>query len=750
MALTPLSAFYGITVSGLTAAPLSGFTLATPFTCALSAQPGVTQAAITTDYNLIWWFGDGTSSTDFNPTHIYSWPGVYEVKLGVFNNDTTPIVRQTYSVTVTANNFIQDNLVWDYSTWPDLSGTQYKSGGCFHGYQSCYSGTVDRGPIPLTVNYQTSILDNSTLNFSFYSDNSLSQPYTEIPTSQISTLRPSWRFTSASATNLADETVLTKYNPVSSVPVIIDSQGHLSSTGTLVGLSGTFDIFYVDDIPSIVTNGVTLSAHPTTLWVTLDTSDVENVFESTPSYSNSLVSLSSYYYTQSFVPDHLDFTLNGSLPFNNVYWPGVESRFVVSINSPVLSTTSFLSDVPLLNYPITRGLTNLYVQASAYSGVQNNVIFNMSTNPVTGTLSNVGFVRRDSLGRDTGGYSINTFTPYFTGGAVLNGTSSIIYVNDLVPSLSAGYNPTRIPIPSITINDKTINGASSVFNSIDFNSTYFTRKFGGGFDFGAQLQTYALQPTIAQNTNLFKYLTAAAGTSATNDDTYGGVVYEKISNFVSNISDPSTANVNAFYSLAQSLSTALDNYNYGYNIPPGLSRVVDLYSTQQSVVWGANNQDARNFSLSGGLVNLGGILTEYNIRNTTVSAGQLIVANDLFNSQYFELLEVPKITSYASITARGLQNYFAPASSLAFPLTTYPLSGFFGWGLKTPVQYNYRFFVYNSTVNGQQVEGLVNWSDPYTTLSVLSGANHADWVKDEGILENIFNYYIHKGLGLIN
>ena len=49
-----------------------------------------------------------------------------------------------------------------------------------------------------------------------------------------------------------------------------------------------------------------------------------------------------------------------------------------------------------------------------------------------------------------------------------------------------------------------------------------------------------------------------------------------------------------------------------------------------------------------------------------------------------------------------------------------------------PVINNYRFFVYNNVVDNQQVEGLVNWDDPYTTLSE-NASGHNDWVKDEGI-----------------
>ena len=765
MATVPLSAFYGIGLSGLSVNLLSGFTLATPFSASLlirNTDSFFNQAAIAADYNFIWWFGDGTQSTDYAPIHTYNWPGVYEVKVGIFNN-TTNITPKTYSVTVTASNFAKDNLKWDYSAWPDITDSSAAAGKCFHGYQSCKPGTTSTGPLPLTVNYSTSITTNSAISLSVYSQNSLSQPYTEVTSSQISNLRPTWRFTDTTA----NENVITNITPLSSTLIKIDANGNYNPNGTVVGLSGSTSFYYIDDIPSMVIHNTSLSAHSTTLWVTLNTANTNNIpgpdYTNIPSYSNSSVILSSYYYVQSFDPDHTSITINGELPFNNVYWPGVESRFTVTINSAnIAGTGSFLSNVNLLNYPLDLGnsyINTLNVTLSTAGNLFPSVTFNESTNPISPVLTYT-IQRYDTLGRDTGGYYLGTFTPYTTGTSLLstNLNTSFIYVSDLSPDPVTGYNPLYITIPSLvkkSITLSTINslglpgmqGQSSIFNIIDFNKTYFARKFGGGFDMGSQLKSYSLQPTINQNTVLFDdFLSTIVGVSATNEDTLGGVIFEKISNFVKNIADPDTANVYRFYSLADSLGVTLDNYNY--DIPPALSRVVDLYSTQQSVVWGSRSYFSRNFSLTAGNVNLGNTLTEYNMSTEFVTAGQLIVANDLFNSQNYELLEVPSIPSYSSIQGRHLEYLFPPSyAGKSYPVNVYPMSAFFGWGLKTPVYNNYRFFVYNSTIDNQQVEGLVNWNDSYTTLSENISA-HADWVKDGGILETIFNYYIHKGLGL--
>ena len=511
-----------------------------------------------------------------------------------------------------------------------------------------------------------------------------------------------------------------------------------------------------------------LSANATTIWVNLNTFNIPNPqdynYDNVPSYSNSLVSLSSYFYVQTLSADHVGFTINGKLPFYKTYWPRVESRFVATINSAIKTGTGeFLSNKPLLNYPTSA--VNLSASVTLLSGASltspvasflaapvSGVTFNLSTAPVTGNYLTYNIQRTDSLGRDTGGYYIGTFTPYITGVVILlsRSLSSVNIIQDIPPQLYSGFNPisilndrSRSPLYTTAV----LSGTSDLINVANFDNTYFARKFGQGFDYGTLLKQYALQPTINQNTVFFDtFLPAVAGVSATTEDTFGGVTYEKIANFVPNTSDPSTANVSQFYSLVKSLGIELDNFDY--DIPPTLSRIVDLYSTQQSTVWGARSLFARNFANKTDHVNLGPQLTAYNVYTAVVTKGQKIVVNDIFDTQYYELLEVPAITSYTSITARGLQDAFPPQGSLSFPLITYPLSAFFGWGLTTPVANNYRFYVYNDTIDGTQVEGLVNWDDPYTTLSE-SISGHSDWVKDEGTLETIFNYYIHKGLGLI-
>jgi hypothetical protein len=179
-----------------------------------------------------------------------------------------------------------------------------------------------------------------------------------------------------------------------------------------------------------------------------------------------------------------------------------------------------------------------------------------------------------------------------------------------------------------------------------------------------------------------------------------------------------------------------------------------MFSISHNRLWGTRDKYNINFNNAGNHTNLGVSLTAYNIDTAIVSAGQKIVLNDIFTSSFYELLEIPRITSYASVTAANMQSYFPlstyPASS--YPLTAYPLSAFFGWGVNTPVKSYYKFYVYKDEYNNTPVCNVIDWNTKSDGLSTtLSEANSSisEWYKDGGILENIYSYYLYKGLDLL-
>ena len=81
----------------------------------------------------------------------------------------------------------------------------------------------------------------------------------------------------------------------------------------------------------------------------------------------------------------------------------------------------------------------------------------------------------------------------------------------------------------------------------------------------------------------------------------------------------------------------------------------------------------------------------------------------------------------------------------------YPLSAYnptWGWRLIAPLTTTgidilnyYSFYTYNETVTADQIEGVINWTDPHTTLTSET-TSYDDWAKDTGILDNIMEAYL--------
>ena len=742
----------------------SGYTLASPFVCRINLQAGVSPAEVLNSCTLFWHFGDGfieqikevRESSIQSTAHKFNWPGMYEIKLSVTSNDS--VSSATFSKALSVNNYLTDSLEWDYTGWSDLSSTNRAAGAIFHGFQNCKPGSLNT-PIPLTFRFTSSSTLSDRIVFDLYSQNSSSQPYdSATQNNKYANLRPRWRFTDL------NNNVINTAGPLSAQiqEVVIDSLGRAvtatgfdSSTSVIVGYIGSVDVYYIDDIPSLTYSSGSYSISVPTLWVVSNTNSLPNKQDKNdleqPSYSNSVISLTSQFYVKNLSADYFNLTVNGgAIPLSGVMWPGVSGNFIISTNSALSSSTLEVdySNKTLLNYPIPYSNSPIIIYPSI---------------PTTFTFANSSFnlSRTDAIGRDTGGFYRNTFYSLdstsslltagaFTASIVVSALSATV-INEPPANALSGYNPsTRIAAATAnnTLVVKNLTGTAQ-FTITNFDKTYFVRKINEDFNYGAQLLTYALQPTIASNTNMFAFLSAMAGDSYTTEDSFGTKAYEKIANFVANTQDIHTSNVDYIYSLANSIDSEFDSYNL--TPPPTLKRAFDLFSVPHNRLWGTREKYNINFNNQSDHTNLGTSLTAYNINTAIVSSGQLIVLNDLFVSNFYELLEVPKVNSYASVTALDPNNtYFT--SSLTYPVTSYPLSAFFGWGVKTPVANYYRFWVYKPGFNNIPVNNTIDWStktDGVSTTLVESNSSVSEWYKDSGILENIYSYYLYKGLDLL-
>ncbi len=392
----------GITLQTLSADTFvpttSGYTYATPMRCFINAVSSVPLTTILNDFTLLVIFGNGEIQEITQPTDsflitepvVYNWPGTYEVKLSVIPKNGCPL--GTFTEKFSAFNYVVDSINWNYSEWPELTNNALASGALFHGFQSCVPGNIE-SPRSLKINYTTAKLVSTNLNFNLYSENSLSQPWKISTTNnKYAQLRPRWRFTDLSGNyieNLKDE---------APSPVYIDSTGTQQTTGTLVGFTGSISFRYIDDIPSLkYTQGTGWSIQTPRLWVTYETFDIPNLQDNndgnSPSYSNSKLQLSAYYYVKNLSAEHLNFSLNGgNIPLPNVLWPSTNNEFIISVNSKVLSAYEQFSNKALLNYPL-QNITGQTVTVASFP------LSAVTISAPVFTLS-----RYNNLNQDIGGY----------------------------------------------------------------------------------------------------------------------------------------------------------------------------------------------------------------------------------------------------------------------------------------------------------------------------------------------------------
>jgi hypothetical protein len=197
----------------------------------------------------------------------------------------------------------------------------------------------------------------------------------------------------------------------------------------------------------------------------------------------------------------------------------------------------------------------------------------------------------------------------------------------------------------------------------------------------------------------------------------------KIANFLNNRSDIDECDVDALYSIAASLD--LDSDDFRLNYPFLIKRLMDLFSVNKSRLWGAKDKSAYNFETTNefGILNRGKELTV----NYIVTAGIPV------------LLKTKSLLKY-NIIQTGLIN-----DAFYYDLTI--LSNYLNLG--TDWNINYEYFEYIPTSSNKQIEGIIDWNNPNTTIQYeLSSFN--EWAGDEKIVETSFAYQLYKGLNLLN
>jgi streptogramin lyase len=218
---------------------------------------------------LHWDFGDGSASTELNPTHHYQWPGIYNVTLTIFDGFGNAY-DSTYSATVQIFNYISTQIAFQ----------DYKS--------LIYDIPVGKLIDPLTINTYFSWQDYPALSAIGYTINLYASgahgAYNYIPQTRLdkwSHLRTLSRFYTLSTINgNTDYVTIESIQPtVTEIYVNIQNNQLQRCNATdlgsvLTGVTGSCQFWYTDDIP---TNLLTESS-PIIIFASIDNSKFNDAF----------------------------------------------------------------------------------------------------------------------------------------------------------------------------------------------------------------------------------------------------------------------------------------------------------------------------------------------------------------------------------------------------------------------------------------------------------------------------------------
>lgn len=381
-------------------------------------------------------------------------------------------------------------------------------------------------------------------------------------------------------------------------------------------------------------------------------------------------------------------------------------------------------------------------------------------------------ILKDYLGDFTGetaGQHINGVAGDLGGNFyVINGLESQMYVHNFANSTTNAYTI------SSGVNDATIQAwgdwnssqyihkytnssgtfyltAAYTMDIVPASGKYHMYKFNEDFDPQETLKSYRYQEFLLNDTQYFDDLVGThMGTLSSDPNVYGKKVYEKIANFNSNVVDIDTCNIDQLYSMSDMLNIPITDYSLSY--PSNLRRVIDLTSVSKSNLFGHRSKYERDFNDYNSLnpsyaTNLG---TEMSVTTATLSAGQKIVARQLFNNQYTMI-----VCSYVSAGSayESNANYVTIGTTKA-GLSSYPLSAYsldWNWNLDKTVEGTgisdyYRFYEHVAPVSGVQIDGLIDWSNDYTTIN--EDTTVEEWYDDDGVVDGIIDYEFRRGLSV--
>lgn len=294
---------------------------------------------------------------------------------------------------------------------------------------------------------------------------------------------------------------------------------------------------------------------------------------------------------------------------------------------------------------------------------------------------------------------------------------------------------------------RTITGQSATFNIYPVSGSYGMAKQNESFDAIGNIKSYVLQESLLSKNILFdQFLGPIVGDKNDKINSLGKRIYEKIANFVSNNSDLDSNELHALQNMESVVGIDLSNYNFPF--PPDLQRLVNIFSTKLSYFRGVPNEFSENYDKKQTISNPNygrNLGKQLNWFTGIVPLSGKVVLYEKFGQVYSEGI----LTNYGVS-----QNSFLSGSTLMVHLSD--VNSNWGWPLVigdgvsgTEVSRYYEIFEYNQGSNQIFYNNLIDWESKNTTISKnISG--YADWFDNNNIVDNMINYQLCLGLGLLS
>ena len=299
-----------------------------------------------------------------------------------------------------------------------------------------------------------------------------------------------------------------------------------------------------------------------------------------------------------------------------------------------------------------------------------------------------------------------------------------------------------------------INIKSNFFEILSTNEIDI-RKINEDFNMFEYASHNMLQTNLKDNDNLNIYLSSIMG-DVSDPCNLNVKIYEKISNYVGNIEDIDTCNINNLYDFYTSFG--FDIVDVNYNWPPNFRRIIDLISIPCYKLLGKTNNYNLDFDDKGYVSNKTygknkGKLIDFS--TYIVSSNKNIIAHEKFSNE-FHLINTNLIVNLENTPISVLNTIYNELSTNNDGIFMYPLSNIkidtnntisgygWGWNLVVPnsesISTFYDFYEYVDYRPSENVGNIIDWDNKYNNISKNNVSSLEKWenTKEKYILQNLY------------